>query len=306
MPGIKFALGENVKRRNQTPSDRYPHTRMGVETFIRDRVHGRGARVRRRDPVAVRGPADRRAASARFRRGAISSSKRSSRSSAGERLVHCHSYRQDEILMLIRVAQRLRLHDRHLPARPRGLQGRRGHRGPRRGGQQLQRLVGVQGRGDGCAAVQRRPASTDVGVLVSFNSDSSELARRMNTEASKAVRYGGLEPHEALKFVTINPAKQLGIGDRTGSLEVGKDADFVIWSADPLSTYARCEETWIDGAKYFDLETDAALRARIHDERERLVQKMLAQTYGAPETNGADDAPPAPATADQPTVRRKP
>ena len=86
----------------------------------------------------------------------------------------------------------------------------------------------------------------DADVVVSFNSDSDELARRLNTEAAKAVKYGGVTQEEALKFVTLNPAKQLRIDKRVGSLEPGKDADFVIWSGNPLSTYSICEQTWID------------------------------------------------------------
>ena len=118
---------------------------------------------------------------------------------------------------------------------------------------------------------------TEVGVVVSFNSDSSELARRMNTEAAKAVRYGGMAPQEALKLVTINPAKQLRIDHRVGSLEVGKDGDFAIWSESPLSTYARCEQTWIEGARYFDLRIDEMLRKQTGRERQRLIQKILAE-----------------------------
>ena len=115
----------------------------------------------------------------------------------------------------------------------------------------------------------------ELGVVVSFNSDSDELARRMNTEASKAVRYGDVDPAEALHFVTINPAKQLRIDHRTGSLEPGKDADFVIWSGDPLSTYTRCEQTWIEGACYFSIAKDAEMRKFVADERTRLLDKAL-------------------------------
>ena len=85
------------------------------------------------------------------------------------------------------------------------------------------------------------------GVLVSFNSDSDELARRLNFEAAKAVKYGSVPPADALAFVTSNPAKQLGIADRVGSLEAGKDGDFVVWSGDPLSTSSMALETWIEG-----------------------------------------------------------
>ena len=109
------------------------------------------------------------------------------------------------------------------------------------------------------------------GVLTSFNSDSDELARRLNFEAAKAVKYGGVPPTDALAFVTSNPAKQLGIFDRTGSLEPGKDADFVLWSGDPLSTSSLVQETWIDGKKYFDRPADLARRAALEAERTQLV-----------------------------------
>ena len=121
----------------------------------------------------------------------------------------------------------------------------------------------------------------DAGIVVSFNSDSDELARRMNIEAAKAVRYGGVEASEALKFVTINPAIQLGIQDRVGSLEAGKDADFVIWSGDPLSTLSRPEATYVDGRCYFSLEDDAAMRARNAAERTRIIQRILADSKPA-------------------------
>jgi adenine deaminase len=113
----------------------------------------------------------------------------------------------------------------------------------------------------------------------------------MNTEAAKAVRYGGMDEHDALGFVTINPARQLRIATRTGSLEPGKDGDFAIWSESPLSTFARCEQTWIEGARYFDLDTDRSLRDTAQAERHRLVQKILADAHGRPKTpSGVDDA----------------
>jgi hypothetical protein len=111
------------------------------------------------------------------------------------------------------------------------------------------------------------------GVLVSFNSDSDELARRLNGEAAKAVKYGNVPPAEALAFVTSNPAKQLGIFDRVGSLEPGKDADFVVWSGDPLSTSTVAQETWIDGKKQFDRAEDRSRRAQVEKERADLVAK---------------------------------
>ncbi len=117
----------------------------------------------------------------------------------------------------------------------------------------------------------------DQGVLTSVNSDSGDLARRLNTEAAKSMKYGGLSADEALKLVTINPAKQLRIDAKTGSLEVGKDADFVIWNGNPLSNYTRVEQTWIDGRKYFDRAEDAEAQKSFAAQREALVQKALAE-----------------------------
>jgi len=212
----------------------------------------------------------------------------------GERLVHCHSYRQDEILMLIRLADDFGF---TIGTFQHVLEGYK-----------VAEAIAAHGAGASTfsdwwaykievmdAIPFNGTLMHDVGVVVSFNSDSSELARRMNTEASKAVRYGGLDPQEALKFVTLNPARQLHIDDRTGSLEPGKDADFVIWSGDPLSTYTRCEQTWIEGTRYFDLETDRIMRNRIAAERQRLVQKILADAQrkpaSGPKGDSDDDAP---------------
>jgi N-acetylglucosamine-6-phosphate deacetylase len=111
------------------------------------------------------------------------------------------------------------------------------------------------------------------GVLVSFNSDSSDLARRLNTEAAKAVKFGGVPEVEALKFVTINPAKQLGIDKRVGSLEPGKDADFVVWSGHPLDSRSVVLQTWIDGKKYFDREEAAKQTVALKQERDDLIAK---------------------------------
>ncbi len=116
------------------------------------------------------------------------------------------------------------------------------------------------------------------------------MARRLNMEAAKAIRYGGLSEQEAWKLVTLNPAIQLGIADRVGSIQPGMDADLVLWNASPLSNYARAEQTWIDGRRYFDREQDRALQATALAERERLLnlaadarRKALALTPSTPE-----------------------
>ncbi len=123
------------------------------------------------------------------------------------------------------------------------------------------------------------PIMHKAGVVTSFNSDSNELARRLNTEAGKAVKYGaavgGISETEAFKFVTLNPAKQLKVDSRVGTIEPGKDADIVVWTTNPMSSYTRAVRTYIDGREYFSLEKDQQLRAKNAAERTRLIQKLL-------------------------------
>ena len=123
------------------------------------------------------------------------------------------------------------------------------------------------------------------GVVVSFNSDSSDLARRMNLESAKAVKYGNTKPADALNFVTLNPARQLRVDHRVGSLEPGKDGDFVIWSAPPLSTRAICLETWIDGKRYFE-RGEGIKRA---EARTKEREKLLAKAKGKAKEDKSED-----------------
>jgi imidazolonepropionase-like amidohydrolase len=116
-----------------------------------------------------------------------------------------------------------------------------------------------------------------MGLNVCINSDDAEMARRLNQEAAKTVKYGGVTEEEAWKMVTINPAKALHVDDRTGSIKTGKDADLVLWSDNPLSIYAKPEKTIVDGTVYFDLEHDLQLRRTIAEERNRIIQKMTAE-----------------------------
>ena len=116
-----------------------------------------------------------------------------------------------------------------------------------------------------------------VGLNVCINSDDAEMARRLNQEASKSVKYGGMSEEEALKMVTINPAKALHVEDKVGSIKAGKDADLVLWSDNPLSIYAMSLYTIVDGTIYFDRIKDAEMRKQVAAERTRLVQKMIGE-----------------------------
>jgi imidazolonepropionase-like amidohydrolase len=127
----------------------------------------------------------------------------------------------------------------------------------------------------------------NVGLNVAINSDDAEMARRLNQEAAKSIRYGNMSEEEALKMVTINPATMLHVADRTGSIKVGKDADLVLWSADPLSIYAKAEKTIVDGIIYFDRERDMQLRAAMAKEKARIIQKMIGAKKGGDKTTPA-------------------
>lgn len=281
--GIKFALGENPKQSNWGDrfNTRYPQTRMGVEQIIRDEFKA-AQDYRKKMEEAKKNP-EKIPPRRDLELDAIVEILK------GTRLVHSHSYRQDEILMLIRVADdfgfRIATFQHVLE------------------GYKIAEAIAKHGAGASTfsdwwaykyevidAIPYNGALMHDVGVVVSYNSDSDELARRLNTEAAKAVKYGGLTEAEALKLVTINPARQLRIDDRVGSLEVGKDADFVIWSGPPLSTYSVCEQTWIDGRKYFDRDDDRAMNARIEKERVELIQKVLKSSK--PPTGNIGPTPP--------------
>jgi adenine deaminase len=118
------------------------------------------------------------------------------------------------------------------------------------------------------------------GVMVAINSDDAEMARRLNQEAGKAVEYGGVSEEDALKMVTLNPAKLLHVDDRVGSIRSGKDADLVLWDANPLSVYAKAQNTWVDGIPFYDRKVDEQCRDAVRVERARLIQKIIAEGKG--------------------------
>ena len=192
------------------------------------------------------------------------------------RFIHCHSYRQDEILMLMRLAEQFGI---KVQTFQHVLEGYKV------ADEMASHGAGASTFSDWWAykfeVIDAIPYNGylmwDRGVTVSYNSDSDELARRLNTEAAKAIKYGGAPPEEAIKFVTLNPAKQLRVDDRVGSLVAGKDADFSIWDGSPLSPFSHCEQTWIEGRKYFDRAEDLAGRGALARERDSLIVRARAQ-----------------------------
>jgi imidazolonepropionase-like amidohydrolase len=207
----------------------------------------------------------------------------------GERKVHSHSYRQDEILALVRVAEEFGF---SIGTFQHVLEGYKV------ADELAAHGVGASTFSDWWAykieAYDAIPFNGALmherGVSVTFNSDSSELARRMNLEAAKAVKYGGVGAEDALDFVTLNAARQLGLDGRIGSLERGKDGDFVIWSGDPLSVYSIAEQTWIEGAKQFDRAADLAGRDEIERERSELIERIRTGDKKKEEPDSAADA----------------
>ena len=249
MPGIKFALGENPKRPGSgaQPVRRYPATRPGVEYVIRDAFTRAKAYQREWQDYEQR----RKAGEDLLPPRRDLQLEPLVEILEGKRLVHAHSYRADEILMLIRLADELGF---KIATFQHVLEGYK-----------VADEIAAHGAGASTfsdwwaykvEAEDAIPYNAAImhkrGVLVSINSDSAEHARRLNTEAAKSMHWGGLTEDEALAFVTINPAKQLRIDSRVGSLEVGKDADVVIWNKHPLSTYAIADRVYIDGQLYYD------------------------------------------------------
>ena len=271
MPGIKFALGENVKR-SSTPNlpgvqRRYPNTRMGVEETIRD------AFVRARD--YKREWDEYRAKSAKDKN--LVPPRRDLQLEPlvevleGKRYVHAHCYVASEILMLLNLADEFGFKIRTLQHVLEGYK--------------VAKEIAAHGAGasifadswaykiEAYDAIPYNAAIlTRAGVVVSMNSDSDERARRLNIEAAKAMHWGDLTEEQALRLITINPAIQLGIQDRVGSLEVGKDADVAIWNGHPFSVYSRVDTTFVDGTVYFDRQQDLAHRADLAKERATLEQ----------------------------------
>ena len=272
LPGIKFALGENPKHSNFRVSgmpDRYPTTRMGVEETIR------GAFTEARDYKKSWDEYNKRVAAGEKN---LIPPRRDLKLDPlvevmeGKRYVHAHCYREDEILMLLRVAKEFGFRVQTLQHVLEGYK--------------VADEIAAAGTGastfsdwwaykvEAYDAIPYNAAlMTRRGVVVSVNSDDAAEATHLNQEAAKSMRYGGLTHDEALKLVTLNPAIQLGIEKRVGSIDVGKDADLAIYNRDPLSAYAVVQKTLIDGRVYFDREKDVAGRAALEQEKKELLEK---------------------------------
>ena len=261
-PFIKFALGENVKRTTSTNNNRYPDTRMGVEEVLNDAFD----RAMDYQKAMKENPNTRRDLELDALVEILNK----------KRFITCHSYVQPEITYMMRVADKYNFTVNtftHI------LEGYKVADKMKKHGSnastfsdwfmyktEVQDAIGYN------AAIMQK-----VGLNVCINSDDAEMARRLNQEAAKIVKYGGVSEQEALKMVTLNPAKALHVADKVGSIKAGKDADVVLWSDNPLSIYAKSLYTIVDGTVYFDREKDAAMHKEVATERTRLTQKMLAE-----------------------------
>jgi imidazolonepropionase-like amidohydrolase len=287
LPGIKFALGENPKRSNfSRGTPRYPTTRMGVEETIR------GAFTEARDYKTSWDLYNKRTAAGEKN---LISPRRDLRLDPlvevleGKRYVHAHCYREDEILMLLRVAKEFGFKVRTFQHVLEGYK--------------VADEIAAAGAGastfsdwwaykvEAYDAIPYNAAlMTRRGVLVSVNSDDAEEATHLNQEAAKSIKFGGLSRDEAIKLVTLNPAIQLGIDKRVGSIDTGKDADLAIYNHDPLSDYAVVQKTIIDGRVYFDRQRDLADRPAREKEKKELLEKEK-KSQKKPETGETGKKP---------------
>ncbi|MDE3743619.1 amidohydrolase family protein [Maribacter polysaccharolyticus] len=268
---IKFALGENVKQSNWGSFNRFPQTRMGVEQVFMNYFQ----RAKEYEALKKSGKPYRKDAEMETLVEIIN----------GERFISCHSYVQSEINMLMKVAEKFNFKVNTFTHILEGYKV---------ADKMLEHGVGASTFSDWWAykyevkdAIPYNAAiMQSVGLTVAINSDDAEMSRRLNQEAGKTVKYGGVSELEAWKMVTINPAKLLHIDERVGSIKEGKDADLVLWSDHPLSIYAKPEKTLIEGAVYFDLEKDQQQRAAVTQERSKLIGMMLKEKESGAKTQG--------------------
>lgn len=282
-PFIKFALGENVKRSSSTSGNtRFPDTRMGVEQVLDDAFN----RAKAYEAAMKEAEANNKKKGATpvvFRRDIeldalveIMNSKR---------FITCHSYVASEILTMMRVAEKYGFRVNTFTHILEGYKVADRMKAHGANASTFSDWWAYKNEVQD-AIPYNATIMTKVGLTVAINSDDAEMARRLNQEAAKSVKYGGMSEEDALKMVTINPAKMLHVDDKVGSIKEGKDADLVLWSDNPLSIYAKSLYTVVDGTIYFDREKDAAMRKQVKAERTRLIGKMVGEKRG-----GASVAP---------------
>ncbi len=291
LPGIKFALGENPKHSNFRGlglPERYPATRMGVEETIR------GAFTEARDYKKTWDDYNKRVAAGEKN---LIPPRRDLKLDPlvevleGKRYVHAHCYREDEILMLLRVAKEFGFRVQTLQHVLEGYKVADEIAAAGTGASTFSdwwayKVEAYEAIPYNAALLTRR------GVVVSVNSDDAAEATHLNQEAAKSMRYGGLTHDEAVKMVTINPAIQLGIENRVGSIEAGKDADLVIYNHDPMSAYAVVQKTLIDGRVYFDRDKDLAGRVALEQEKKDLLEKAKKSAEKKAEEKKAEGKKP--------------
>jgi len=269
-PGIKFALGENVTRKNSAGQPgrprRYPATRMGQEEVLRDAFTRAQDYKRSWDDYRARAARGDKTATAPRRDLELEPLVEVLE---GKRLVHAHSYRADEMLMLLNLADEFGFKVKTL---------QHALEGYKIASEIAKHGAGVSTFADSWSykieAYDAIPYNVAIlmrhGVVTTINSDSDERVRRLNIDAAKLMRYGGITEDDALKTITYNGAIQLGVQDHVGSIEVGKDADVAIWSGHPLSVYSSAEMTIIDGEVFFDKKRDFAQREQMQKDRAEL------------------------------------
>ena len=276
MPGLKLALGENVVRN----PGQYPNTRMGAEQIIKDAFQAAKdyMEIRRKWEDGGAGLPPRKD----LQMEALAEVLR------GERIIHAHAYRQDEMQMLMRLAEEMGF---HIASFEHAVEGYK-----------IADILKDHGAGAiiwtdwssfkveaADATLYNARTLTDMGVLTSLHSDDTQLSTRMNWEAGKMLATG-IDEITAMDLITINPARLIGADSAVGSLEPGKHADFVIWSGHPLSGFSHAEQTWVDGRKYFDRQEDILRREQVRKERAALIQKALTVNEKLQEKDGTGNS----------------
>ena len=293
-PGIKFALGENPKRSNNqgitgVTARRYPATRMGVEETIRDAFIRAKDYMREWDEYNAKKSSDKNAI-APHRDLMLDALVEILQ---GKRLVHSHCYRNDEIVMLLNLGDELGFHVQTLQHVLEGYKVANEIAAHKTHASTFADFWGY--KMEAYDAIPYNAAlMASRGVNVSMNSDSDERARRLYLEAAKGMKYGGMSEEEALRTITLNPAMQLQIDKRTGSIDVGKDADLVIFNQHPFSVYTMPEMTFIEGEVYFDRKVDIEQREALKREKEELIKRERAQRGGEQRGPRRDERPDVP------------